>query len=99
MHKYLANKDFCCTIGQHFLYRNGKLDSIVWMRSNDFIFGSTYNFPWFTYVQRKVAEAVGMPVGRYVHMVSTLHVYEPHYQMIEQMANYNETTPYITAES
>lgn len=85
-HKYLTNKDFCCTVGQHFLFRNGKLDSLVWMRSNDFIFGTTYNLPWFTWVHRLVAEFTGLPLGNYVHMVSSLHVYDNHYKMLDEMA-------------
>lgn len=86
MHKVEGNQDFCCTIGQQFLYRNGKLDCIVWMRSNDIIFGTSYNIPWFTFIQWRIADALGIPVGRYIHMVSTLHVYEPHYLMLEQIA-------------
>jgi thymidylate synthase len=91
MHKYETNKDFCCTIGNHFLYRNGKLDCITWMRSNDLIFGTTYNFPWFTYIHRMVARRVGMQVGTYTHMVSSLHTYKAHYKMLNGLAEYEQT--------
>jgi thymidylate synthase len=33
-----------------------------------------------------VAEATGLPLGRYVHMVSSLHVYDNHYNMLEKIA-------------
>lgn len=91
MHKFLSNKDFCCTIAQNFIFRKGKLDCIVWMRSNDFIFGSTYNFPWFNYIHKQMADAVGLPLGKYVHMVSSLHVYDNHFKMLEKMANFSPT--------
>lgn len=87
MHKYFENKDFCCTIGCHFLFRKGKLDCITWMRSNDFIFGSTYNFPWFTFVHRLLAKETGLPLGNYIHIASSLHVYDLHYPMLEALAN------------
>lgn len=92
MHKYNSNKDFCCTIGNHFLFRDGKLDCITWMRSNDLIFGTTYNFPWFTWVHRMVAEASGLEVGKYVHMVSSLHCYSNHFKMLKEIAGHKAQT-------
>lgn len=91
MHKYAGNKDFCCTIGQQFIFRNGKLDCMVWMRSNDLVLGTTYNWAWFTYIHRLVAEKTGLPLGRYVHTASSLHVYKRHYEMLEELAKHDLT--------
>jgi thymidylate synthase len=91
IHKYPGNKDFVCTMGQQFLYRNGQLDSIVWMRSNDFIYGLTYNLPWFAYLHQMMAEKLNLPLGKYSHIASTLHVYEKHYGLLNALAAYKIT--------
>jgi thymidylate synthase len=56
------------------------------MRSNDVIFGLTYDLPWFVRLQRLAAEAVGLPVGAYSHQASSLHIYERHFEMAKQIA-------------
>jgi thymidylate synthase len=86
-HKYEGVKDFVCTLTQQFVVRNGKLDMVVLMRSNDLIFGLTYDIPWFVSVLRTVSEATGIPMGTYNHYASSLHVYEKHFKMVEAMAN------------
>lgn len=85
-HKYEGNKDFVCTIAQHFRIREGMLESVTMMRSNDMIFGLTYDLPWFTLLQRKMADELGVPCGRYQHYDQSLHIYERHFSMLEEIA-------------
>jgi thymidylate synthase len=85
-HKYPGNKDFVCTIAQHFIVRNGKLDSIVFMRSNDLIFGLTYDMPWFCLLQKKIAKELRLPLGSYKHFTTSLHVYEKHWSIMREMS-------------
>lgn len=86
-HKYEGNKDFVCTIAQHFRIRDGHLDSVTMMRSNDLIYGLTYDLPWFTLLQRKMADELGVKLGRYHHYDQSLHVYAKHYKMLEEIAH------------
>lgn len=87
IHKYNGVKDFVCTLTQTFIKRAGRLDTIVLMRSNDIIYGLSYDIPWFAYVQKKVSEETGIPIGKYNHYATSLHVYEKHFDMIEGMSN------------
>jgi thymidylate synthase len=87
-HKYPNNRDFVCTVGQQFIRRGDKLDSIVWMRSNDLIYGTTFNLPWFSYLHQKMADTLNMPLGKYSHIASTMHVYQKHYPLLRSLAEY-----------
>lgn len=85
-HKYEGNKDFVCTLTQLFRHENDKLDTVVSMRSNDVIFGLTYDLPWFTFLVREVSAATGIKPGAYAHYAASLHVYERHFKMLEAIA-------------
>ena len=85
-HKYKGNKDFVCTLTQEFRAANAKLDSHTHMRSNDVIFGLTFDLPWFVRLQRMAADAIGLPVGEYSHQASSLHIYERHFERARQIA-------------
>ena len=85
-HKYENNKDFVCTIAQQFIVRNGKLDSNVFMRSNDIIFGLTYDMPWFCLLQKRMARELRLPIGSYKHFATSMHAYEKHFNIIEEMS-------------
>jgi thymidylate synthase len=103
MHKFEGNKDFVCTIAQMFRVRFEEgdlihhpkrlhLDSTVIMRSNDLIYGLSYDLPWFTGVQRDMADKLKMFPGRYHHFAASLHVYEKHFDMLENIANAEHKT-------
>lgn len=85
-HKYEGNKDFVCTLTQLFRHNAGKLDTVVQMRSNDAIFGLTYDMPWFIFLMNEVCQKVGIKPGAYAHYAASLHVYERHFSMLEKIA-------------
>ncbi len=85
-HKYDTNRDFVCTLAQHFMVRNGKLDSTVFMRSNDLIFGLTYDLPWFCLIQKRMAKNLNLKLGTYRHYAASLHVYEKHFSMLKNIS-------------
>lgn len=72
--------DVPCTCTLQFLLRDGKLDLVTHMRSNDLVKGFNHDVFAFTFVQELVARSVGCELGAYVHMVGSLHIYT------EQMA-------------
>lgn len=87
LHKFEDNKDFVCTLAQLFRIKDNCLDSTVLMRSQDLIYGLSYDLPWFTYVQRKLATDLKCQVGVYRQYIASLHVYEKHYGMLEKMSS------------
>lgn len=88
-HKYNDNKDFVCTISQQFILNDNSLDSIVLMRSNDFIYGLSYDLPWFTSQQLKLCEELELNVGKYMHYATSLHVYKKHFNMLKNISQDN----------
>ena len=82
----MKTKDIPCTRSIHFMVTNGKLDCIVWMRSNDLIRGfSAVNLYNFTFMQKYVSMLTGIPVGRYYHVANNLHIYEDSMQMVDDI--------------
>lgn len=86
-HKYIGNKDFVCTLSMQFLYRNGQLDCIVHMRSNDFIYGLAYDLPWFTIKHIEMARDLNLELGNYYHMATSMHVYKKHFKLLKSIAS------------
>ena len=86
IHKYENNKDFVCTLAQQFIVNNNKLDTIVFMRSNDLIYGFSYDVPWFNYLQKLLSKILQIEVGEYRHFATSMHVYERHFEMVENIA-------------
>lgn len=78
---FTQTKDVPCTIALQFLIREGKLDCFAYMRSNDIIWGTPYDVFVFTTAQMVIANTLGIPVGRYYHTATSLHVYENMYDV------------------
>lgn len=95
-HKVEGTRDYVCTLAQTFRTRQDRfmtpegessikvLDSTVFMRSNDLIYGFSYDVPWFTYLQRKLADDININEGEYNHFACSMHVYEPHFDIIKK---------------
>lgn len=78
------HKDVPCTCTLQFLARSHGLDLIVYMRSNDVHTGLPHDVFCFTMLQEIVARSIGVDIGRYVHMVGSLHLYEEDVQSAKQ---------------
>ncbi|RIJ52882.1 thymidylate synthase [Clavibacter lycopersici] len=68
-------RDVPCTCTLQFFVRNGRVDLITYMRSNDAILGLMPDVFAFTFLQELVARSLGYDLGTYTHMVGSLHVY------------------------
>jgi thymidylate synthase len=68
--------DIPCTCMMQFMIRNGKLDMIVFMRSNDAFKGLPHDIFCFTMIQELMARTLGIELGLYKHMVGSLHLYD-----------------------
>ena len=86
-HVGLFRADQPCTTSMQFLIRNNTLHTIVSMRSQDLIYGLGNDSIFFSFVAWCMARAIGVYVGP-IHMhVGSLHVYERHYEMLEELMN------------
>jgi thymidylate synthase len=79
-------KDLPCTLSLQFLLRNGKLNLIVTMRSNDVWLGLPYDAWAWCSIQQLVATALGVELGWYQHQAGSMHVYERNYEKFQQAA-------------
>lgn len=84
--------DVPCTLTMQFIVRDGKLNAIVNMRSNDLWLGLPYDVFCFTTIQRIMADALGLDYGWYTHNVGSFHVYEKNYVDVdvEQLIDYGD---------
>lgn len=76
--------DTPCTLSLQFFIRDGKLDMIVNMRSNDIIYGFPYDAYYFTYLQLTLATRLKVKPGKYIHNAGSFHIYEKHWHKMEK---------------
>jgi thymidylate synthase len=75
--------DFICTNTVQYLIRDGKINAIVQMRSNDAVFGYKNDYAWQKFVLDRVSDDVGIPAGDIYWNVGSLHIYERHFELVE----------------
>lgn len=78
-------KDIPCNLASHLLVRDGKLEWLQVMRSNDLMWGTPYNFVQFTAIQEIMAGWLGLDVGTYNHVSDSLHVYQRHWAELDSI--------------
>lgn len=80
-------KDTPCTLALDFKIRDNKLHLHIFMRSNDLVWGLTYDLVAFTMMQEIVANTIGVDLGNYNHTTASLHVYQKHWDLLKVMRN------------
>lgn len=75
--------DFMCTNNVQYLIRNGELNALVYMRSNDAVFGYKNDWAWQKHVLDSLCKELNVPAGQIYWNVSSLHVYERHFQLLK----------------
>lgn len=91
--KLKQTKDIPCTRTLHFMKDNNsdKLNLIVSMRSNDFIYGaSAVNIFNYTFMQEYFASILGLDIGYYIHIANNMHYYELHSDLLTTLASISE---------
>jgi thymidylate synthase len=71
-------RDVPCTLSLQYFIRDDKLVARTNMRSNDVFLGLPYDFTQFIALQGAIAKAMDVEMGRYVHSVGSMHIYEKH---------------------
>jgi thymidylate synthase len=72
----VKTKDVPCNNYIQFLYRNNKLDMMVYVRSNDLLLGFPYDIFEWTLLQEIYASSLHVDLGEYHHIVGSLHIYK-----------------------
>jgi thymidylate synthase len=82
-HSREGMSDYICTNSSQYFIRDGKLISLVQMRSNDVIWGYKNDRAWQLYVQTQLADDLQLEVGDLIWHVGNLHVYSRHFDLIK----------------
>lgn len=83
---YQNSLDIPCNNWLHFLHRDGKLNLVVAIRSNDVMWGwSGINFFEWSVLLEIIAHHVGLEVGSMKFIVSSLHLYERHFEKAKRI--------------
>jgi len=92
------SKDIPCNLVSHLLVRDGKLEWLQVMRSNDFFWGLPYNIIQFTTLQEVIAGWLGLDIGSYVHISDSLHAYERHWKDFPALPSDQPRPPHNEAD-
>jgi len=76
--------DFMCTNNVQYLIRNGELNALVYMRSNDAVFGYKNDWAWQKHVLDSLCKELNVPAGQIYWNVSSLHIYERHFGLLKE---------------
>jgi Thymidylate synthase len=82
------SRDVPCTVYVRFAIRDGRLKMKTHMRSQDAWWGWPYDIVQFTQLGWTIANILGMPLGKYVHHVDSLHVYRRNLPDIQDFLTY-----------
>jgi len=79
--------DFMCTNAVQYLVRDNKLHALVYMRSNDAVFGYKNDYAWQRHVQEQLLKDVNnnwntLELGDIYWNVASMHVYERHFGLV-----------------
>jgi thymidylate synthase len=86
------SKDIPCTLSLQFIIRDGKLNCVATMRSNDIVKGFTYDvftFSMVSYAALLLLRARGIEValGELILTAGSLHLYQSDYEKAEEWIN------------
>lgn len=84
------NVDVVCTYAMSFRIRQNRLNMSVSMRSNDVIFGMTNDVFCFSMLHEMLlvflqSHYPDLRLGEYTHKVDSLHVYQRHFGMLQEL--------------
>jgi thymidylate synthase len=93
----IPGPEVSCTYSISFRIREDKLNMSVHMRSNDSVYGLGNDAPSFSFVHEMVYASIkdnypGLELGSYYHSADSFHVYEKHFQMIDNIRHGSEYT-------
>lgn len=75
--------DFVCTNAVQYFIRDGKLVTLVQMRSNDIVWGFRNDYAWQRHVSDKLSNELNVPRGDIIWHAGSLHVYARHFHYVK----------------
>lgn len=86
----LNGRDFICTNYQQFFIRDNKLNCVTSMRSNDCIYGTFNDIPWFITVYNRMYNRLLSPYndlqkGEFIFVPNSWHCYEKHFDLLRDI--------------
>ena len=78
-----GKSDFICTNAVTYYIRNGELQAVVQMRSNDVVFGYKNDYAWQQHVLELLSDDLGIAPGFITWQVQNLHVNERHFDLVK----------------
>lgn len=99
-YKKNGRSDFCCTNAHQYMIRDGELQVVVQMRSNDVVFGYRNDFAWAKHVQKKLLTDLRetcptLREGPVFWQVGSLHVYERHFFLVDWYGLHKDPFPHV----
>lgn len=82
-----------CAYGTNFSIKDGKLNMVLMQRSGDYLTAAgpgSFNVVQYSILMHMFAHVSGLEVGELVHMVTDLHVYDRHFDLIDKMIEINQ---------
>jgi thymidylate synthase len=83
----VKTKDVPCNDLLHFMYRDGKLDLMTYVRSNDLFLGFPYDVQHWCLLQEMFASVLNVPLGNYYHIVGSMHIYNKDMDKMAKIMN------------
>jgi len=83
--KELDDVEYPCTVGFHFLKRDGKLSVTIQMRSQNMVSVWPYDYLIANRFLKHVAKATNSQVGDVHGQVSSAHIYERDFKVVNEM--------------
>lgn len=84
-----------CAYGTNFSVKDGRLNMVLVQRSGDYLTAAgpgSFNVVQYSLLMHMFAHVSGLQVGELVHMVTDLHVYDRHFDLVDKMIQGNTTT-------
>lgn len=69
------SNDVACTVYLQFLVRDGQLNCVACLRSQDILWGLPYDSQNFCWIQEAIAGILDLPLGWYEHRMNSAHYY------------------------
>lgn len=73
-----------CVYETQWLVKEGKLHTIVGVRSNDVGIGGPFNYFQYSVLQRMIAQVTGYKIGTLTFEIRDAHIYERHIQLLAE---------------
>lgn len=76
-----------CAYSMTFNVTDGKLNAILNQRSQDILTANNWNVVQYAVLVHMFAQVSGLEAGEFVHVISDMHIYDRHIDMVKELIN------------